>query len=159
MAKTKGELVSAALNELGIADYEFDISPDELETGVRRLDSMMAQWSAIGAVLNYPFGELDSATDSGIPDVAEEAVITNLAIRLASSYGKQPDPILLGTARTSKTVLLSFSTRPREIRFPQMPRGAGHKNHEWPFTTVEKNPYVDVVDNDVDLSGGPDGGT
>lgn len=156
---TKGELVSAALSELGIADFEFDITPEEVTSGIRRMDSMLAQWSAKGVVINYPFGDLDASADSGVPSHAEEAVTTNLAVRLASSYGKEPSPMLLTAARMAKTDLFSFSTRPREIRFPQMPHGAGYKRTERAFTTTAENPYVDEVDNDVDLSGGPDGGT
>lgn len=156
---TKGELVEAALSELGISSYEFDISPEEITAGIRRMDTLIAQWSSKGLVLNYPFGELDGSTESGIPDVALEAVTTNLAVRLSPSYGKQPSPSLLSAARAAMTAVYSTSTRPREIQFPQMPRGAGHKDREHPFTPVPDSPYLDEVDNDVDLSGGPDGGT
>lgn len=156
---TKGELVSAALNEIGISDYEFDIDPEQITAGIRRMDAMLAQWSSRGVVLSYPFGELDGSVDSNVPDTAEEAVITNLAIRLAPSYGKTVSQEVLASAREAKTALFAFSTRPRSIRFPQMPRGAGYKSVERPFTTVGDDPFVDVVDNEVDLSGGPDGGT
>ena len=159
MSKTKSELITAAMTEIGIAEYEFDIAPEEITTGIRRLDAMLAQWSARGAVINYPFGELDGNVDSGIPDIAEEAVVTNLAVRLASSYGKQPDPVLLGRARMALSAVYSLSARPREQQLPSMPRGAGHKMPGEPFTQPPDDPYLDVVDLDVDLTGGPDGGT
>lgn len=159
MSKTKGEIVSAALSELGLADYEFDISTEEVASGVRRLDAMMAYWSSKGVILNYLFGESASDSDSGLPSVAEEAVITNLAVRLASSYGKQPSPFVLTTAKSALSTLYAFSTRPRERQLSSMPRGAGYKNTEQPFTDAPEDPYLDTVDNDVDLSGGLDGGT
>lgn len=44
MSYTKGELVNAALEEIGLASYEFDISSESSESALRRLDSMMMEW-------------------------------------------------------------------------------------------------------------------
>lgn len=156
---TKSEIVTAALNELGIADYEFDVSDDEISAGVTKLNSMMALWSSKGVILNYLFGDSDVTSESGIPSGAEEAVVTNLALRIASSYGKQPSPHTMSSAKSSLTTLYGFSARPRERQLAVMPRGAGHKNTGQPFTDAPENPDLDTVDNDVDLSGGHDGGT
>lgn len=156
MAYTKGELVKAALNELGIADYEFDISPEELSSGAKRLDMMLSNWSDMGLRLSYnSTGGVDE--DSGLPGVAVESVATNLAIRLAASYGKQVPPIVATTAKATLNTLLSHSTAPRQQQFQIMPRGAGYKEVDYTFTNPNKDQYLDDVDTSVDTSGGPDG--
>jgi hypothetical protein len=155
MAYTKGALVTSALSELGLADYEFDISAEELSSGVRRLDSMMAAWSDMGLRLSYSDGGPDD--DSGIPGVAVEAVISNLALRLAPSYGKQVLPEVKVTAKAALNSLFRVSTHPTEMRLGMMPKGAGYKSLEEPFTDVEKQGTLAPVADDVDISGGPDG--
>lgn len=42
----------------------------------------------------------------------EEALLTNLAVHLGSSYGKQPNPILLQRATTSKSTIQSLNAEP-----------------------------------------------
>jgi hypothetical protein len=163
MSYTKGEVVKAALNEIGIADYEFDISPEELTSGVRRLDSMMAEWSAKNIRVNYPMSgtpEGSSADDdSGLPDSAWEAVTTNLALRLAPSFGKSPSPGTVATASRSYSTLLGLSTKPRERQLNSLPRGQGYKSHRNPFTNSPVEEYLKEVDQTVDTSGGYDGGS
>lgn len=156
MAYTKGDLVRAALNELGMADYEFDITPEELSSGVRRLDGMMAAWSDMNLHLSYDTGG-SSEDSSGIPSVAWEAVISNLACKLAPSYGKQVAPEVRMTAKASLNTLLSTSTVPRQAQFQTMPRGAGYKSVDRRFTAPPEDRYLEPVDDGVDISGGPDG--
>lgn len=156
MSYTKGAYVTAALNELGIADYEFDITPEELSSGVRRLDAMMAHWSDMNLKLSYNSGG-GPEDDSGVPSVADEAVIMNLAIRLAPSYGKQVAPTVMAMAKAALNTLLSFSAKPREQQFQVMPRGAGYKSIDNMFTNPPVEEYLKDVDESVDLSGGPDG--
>lgn len=161
MSYTKGEIVHGALAEIGLAEYEFDISPEEIVAGIRRLDSMMASWSDSGIVASYPLTNLyDSAAideNSNIPDVAREAVITNLALRLAPSYGKQISPDLRVAAKSSLNTLMRFYSRPVERQLPSMPAGAGYKATEYNrFTPPPSDKYVEDVSDTIDLSGGPD---
>lgn len=142
MSYTKGEIVIEALSQLGIADYEFDISPEEIASGTKRLDTMISMWSSksIRVPYNYVGG---SGDDSGLPNTALEAVISNLAIRLGASYGKQIPPDVRSIAKNSLNAILSESTRPRERQLGTFPLGAGHKSvdtaifwyprdeHEW----------------------------
>jgi hypothetical protein len=156
MSLTKGELVTAALGEFGISSYEFDITPEELASGVRRLNAMMAFWASKNLLLSYADSD-DTDAESNIPGVALEAVITNLAIRLAPSYGKQVPLEVATVAKESLNALLSVSTKPRQQQFAVMPRGAGYKTTTYPFTTPPGEQYLVNVDESVDLSGGPDG--
>ena len=132
MAYTKRQFVEAALTEIGLASYVFDIQPEQLEYARRRLDAMMADWNGKGLRLSYPIpaspeqGSL--AEETNVPDSANEAVILNLAVRLAPSYGKQimPDTRLL--AKTAYDTVLQRATAPIELQFPDtLPSGAGNK--------------------------------
>lgn len=132
MAYTKRQFVEAALTEIGLASYVFDIQPEQLEYARRRLDAMMADWNGKGIRLSYPIpaspeqGSL--AEETNVPDSANEAVILNLAVRLAPSYGKQimPDTRLL--AKTAYDTVLQRATAPIELQFPDtLPSGAGNK--------------------------------
>lgn len=132
MAYTKRQFVEAALTEIGLASYVFDIQPEQLEYARRRLDAMMADWNGKGLRLSYPIPsspELGSlAEETNVPDSANEAVILNLAVRLAPSYGKQimPDTRLL--AKTAYDTVLQRATAPIELQFPDtLPSGAGNK--------------------------------
>jgi len=130
---TKSELVTASLGELGMADYEFDITPEEITSGVRRMDSMLSQWSLRGVRVPYNFvgGPGD---DSGLPIAFHEAVTLNLAIRLAPSYGKQPSMSVMTVAKQAFDSILSRSALPPEIQFSSMPLGSGYKGTYRQFT-------------------------
>jgi hypothetical protein len=138
---TKGDLVRVALSELGIADYEFDITPEEISFGVRKMDWMMSQWSLKGIRAPYNFigGPAD---DSGLPMAFYEAVALNLALRLAPSYGKQPAMSVMTGAKQALDAIMSKSALPPEIQFPSMPIGAGYKSTEQRFSS----PSVQVND-------------
>jgi len=158
MSYTKGELVQAALEEIGIASYEFDISPEQIDSGVSRLDAMMGSWTGLGINLSFPIAKgknSNSDTDSNIPDSAYEAVVTNLAIRMAPSYGKAVSLDTRDIARRSYNILLKIFAQPREVQLNKMPLGAGYKASETRFTYSPKEEYLKDVDDTVDLSGGP----
>lgn len=144
MSYTKGSLVKAALTELGIAEYEFDITPEEVSSGITRMDAMMSQWSLRGVRVPYNFvGGPDD--DSGLPMAFHEAVTLNLAIRLAPSYGKQPAMSVMTVAKQAFDSILSRSALPPEIRFPSMPVGAGYKNtSDRRFTTPTYDPNASI---------------
>ena len=141
MAKTKGEIVTAALTEIGIADFEFDVTTEEGLAGVDRLDTLMAYWSSININVSYNF---DGAVgdDSGLPSSSYEAVIAGLALRLAPSYGKQIPQQVLASAKAGLTALLGESAKPLERQLGMIPFGAGHKSvwNDWILPT-DKYPW------------------
>lgn len=137
---TKAELVASALREIGLADYEFDISTEETTSGVSRLNQMMAMWSDKGIRLSYNYAGA-SADESGLPGIAEEAVFTNLALRLAPSYGKQVDPGVRALAKFALNALMSESTYPRERQLSGLPVGAGYKNIDYRRFTFPETEY------------------
>ena len=158
MSYSKGELASAALEEIGIADYEFDISPEQRQSAIQRLDSMMAEWNGRGLRLSYPISKIENSDpddDSNIPDWAWEAVVTNLAIKIAPSYGKTVSPDTKVAAKHAFNTLYSVFAKPREMQLSSMPKGAGYKSTDFRYTPAPSDTYLEPVDNDVDLTGEP----
>ena len=154
MGWSKRQFIEAAFEEIGLASYTFDLQPQQLESAMRRLDAMMAEWNAKGIRLGYPLP--NSPQDSSlseqtlVPDSANEAIICNLAVKLAPSYGRAVMGETKMTARESYNTLLSRAAVPPEQQFPDtLPVGAGNKpwNIDQPFV---QRP-VDPVD------AGPDG--
>lgn len=155
MGYSKRQFIEAALAEIGLASYAFDLQPEQLEAARRRLDAMMADWNGKGIRLGYPIpsspqdGSIDEQTN--VPDSAYEAIICNLGIRLAPSYGKAVMPETKATAKQGYDVLLSRATFPLEQQLPgTMPSGAGNK--PW---RIYDNPFLRPPVNPV--TAGPDG--
>jgi hypothetical protein len=143
MSYKKRDYIQLALEELRLADYVFDLEPQALESALRRLDAMMAEWDANGLHLSYPFpsspGDSDLDQETNVPDIANEAIITNLALRLAPSYGKQITPETRRFASSAYNTLSRVYSAPGEMSFPStLPKGAGNKT--W---REGQNPFVD----------------
>jgi len=150
---TKRQFIEAAFEEIGYASYTFDLQPEQLEAAMRRLDSMMATWNGKGIRLGYPIPSIPEnsnlADESGVPDSANEAIYTNLAIRIAPTVGKSIPPETREAAKRAYNVLLARATMPPEKQLPGgMPAGAGNK--PW----VYDSPFLD--DPEDNLSAGPD---
>lgn len=160
MSYTKGQLVDAAMEEIGIADYEFDYGPEQRVSGVRRLDSMMAEWNARGILLGYPLTNSPDASDpddeSNLPDWSVEAVLTNLGIKLAPSYGKAVSPDTKANAKRALNTIFARITAPNEMQLPEMPKGAAYKDRDYPFTPVPEGRGLPLVDENFDISGEPE---
>jgi len=152
---TKRQYIEAALTEIGLADYVYDLSPEDLASALQRLDSMMASWEVRGIRLGYPAagtpGASDLAAATSVPAAANVAIIANLAKQLAPSYGKTVAQETLATARKSLADLTTFTSRIPEMQFPStLPRGAGQK--PWRLT---QNPFFPRPTSPV--LAGPDG--
>jgi hypothetical protein len=142
MGYTKRQFISASFEEIGLASYVFDLQPEQLESALRRLDAMMADWNAKGIRFGYPLpsSPQDSSLDEEtlVPDSAYEAIICSLGIRLAPMFGKTVMPD-------------TKATFPLEQQLPAtMPAGAGNK--PW---RVYDNPFIRPPANPV--TAGPDG--
>lgn len=154
MGYSKRQFVTAAFEEIGLASYVFDLQPQDLETALRRLDAMIAEWNAKGIRLGYPipgspqFSDIDAQSE--VPDSANEAIICNLAMRLAPGFGKTLNALTASTAKMGYNTLLSRATMPMEQQFPRtLPAGAGQKPWRWDDPFMQ--PPIDPV------LAGPDG--
>lgn len=151
---SKGEIVDAAYDELALAGYVFDLEPEERQAAVRRLDMMMAEWNGRGIRLGYPLSSAAAQSDlnasSNLPDMAVEAVVCNLAIRLAPGNGKQVAAETKAIAREGYSMLLARATQPPQMNLPRsMPMGAGNK----PWAYFDR---VNIITPAPDLAAGTD---
>ncbi|KQP36133.1 packaged DNA stabilization gp4 family protein [Pseudorhodoferax sp. Leaf274] len=131
MSWTKRALVSEAFSELGLAGYEFDLSPEEQIGALRRLDSMVAAWEEDGIRLGYllPTSPEDSDPDddSGIPDTAAETVYLQLAIRIGPSFGKALNATTRKVATDGYARLLRRASVVPQMSRPRVLAGAGNR--------------------------------
>lgn len=157
MSYTIRQFVESALEELGLAAYVFDAQPDQLLSAAKRLNSMLAEWNAkgirLGATLYGNPNDIDLDADSNVPDNANEAIITNLALRVAPMYGKSPMPgTALNAKRAYDAMLLAFS-QPVEMQLGEMPSGAGNKPWRWddPYTPAAQPILTDGSDSPLEF--------
>lgn len=151
MGLTKRQFVQQAFEEIGLASYVFDLTPDELHSAVVRLDSLMSSWYAMNIQVSYPmiddpdFATLDQKTD--VPQAANEAIILNLALVLAPSYGKTVSQDTKGNAKKAYSNLLSFLVDAPICPYPSnTPMGSGNKfplNTYYPSTIEYKNAFFE----------------
>ena len=132
MSWTKRQIIQQAFDEIGLAPYVFDLTADQLDSALRRLDSLIAMWDSKGIRLGYPLpsspqnSDIDAQTN--MPDKAIEAAFLQLAIRLAPSYGKNVSQDTKAAAKQSYDALLVTFCTPVEMQIPAgYPKGAGYK--------------------------------
>lgn len=154
MGYTRRQFIEAAFEELGLADYTFDMQPEQYQGAARRLDSMLLDWNGrglrLGPNISASVAGAELNTDMGIPDIANEAIILNLAIKLAPSYGKQ---VMADTKQGAKTALNTVFARfaePIPMRLGHnTPLGAGNK--PWrlgnPFVVYDPEPLTANTDS------------
>jgi hypothetical protein len=151
MGWTKRDFVLQAFEELGLAPSLYDLTPEQLNSAVKKMDAMIAGWNANGVRINYPLPSSPNNTnlddDSGVPDFALEAIYLNLALRLAPSYGKTVPQETKVAADMSYSSMVNQALQPTpERQLPQtMPRGQGTK----PWRNFN-NPYLNRPEDPID---------
>lgn len=159
MGWTKRQFVVEAYSEIGYASYQYDLEPEQLQTALRRLDAMMATWNSNTIRIGYPLPsspELsDLDTETNVPDRANEAIYTNLALRIAPLVGKIPSNETKITAQEGYQELLKRAAMPHEMQFPEtLPAGQGQKPWRWrddPFVRPPRDPVDVGPDGQLDL--------
>lgn len=160
MSFTKRDIINQAFEEIGLAAYVFDLQPQQLEGALRRLDAMMATWNGKGLRLGYPLpsspgaSDLDQITD--VPDDAIEAMILNLAIRIAPGYGKTVSPDTKASAKNAYNQLMAQAAKPVEMQIDNMAIPSGQGNKGWryynnPFLRTPTDPLTAGPDSILDL--------
>jgi P22 tail accessory factor len=149
MGWTKRQFVEQAFEEIGLAAYVYDLTPEQLQSALRRLDAMMAGWNANGIRIGWPMPSTpdtsDIDVDTKVPDVANEAIYLNLAVRLAPGFGKVLSQDTKSDADGAYSNLLNQTAAPTpERQFPNtLPRGAGTK----PWRSFNSNQFVKTPDD------------
>lgn len=159
---TKRFLCEMAFNEIGLANYVFDIDPQEMTSMINRLDGMMATWEVAGLRLGYkrtlnPL-DADPDQDSGLPDIANESVWTNLAVKAAPSYGKNTSMDTKINAKQSYDLLLGLAaSNPPQVQLKgTLPIGAGAKRpnaNGGPFVNHPQDILTSGPDSLLDFGG------
>jgi hypothetical protein len=146
---TKRELITQAFEEAGLASYVFDLTADQLQSALRKLDSMMATWDAKGIKIGYPLEDISTSSldqYSDITDAAVEAVYLNLAQRIAPSFGKQVAQETKQSAAQAYNALVQHvsGTPPLRQINDSLPRGAGNKpwRDDRPFVDQNTDPLT-----------------
>lgn len=154
MGWTKRQFVEQAFEEIGFAAYVYDLTADQLDSALRRLDSMMATWDAKGVQLGYPLTsnpqDSDLDTQTNVPDSANEAIYLNLGIRIAPSVGKVVSQETKRMAREAYRALLINIAMPQEMQLPRtLPSGAGNKpwRYEDPFLNTPDTSPIRLGDD------------
>jgi hypothetical protein len=133
MSWTKRQFVEQAFEEIGLASYAYDLTPEQLQSALKRLDAMLATWGAKGIRIGWDGASNPDSSDlntlTTVTDIASEAIYTNLALRIAPSFGKQVSNETRLIANTSYNALISqVITQTPELQFPtSLPTGAGYK--------------------------------
>jgi hypothetical protein len=152
MSWTKRDIVTHALDDIGIVSSEAEVDADMMAVALARLDAMAASWYAKGIRIGYPLsGSHALATADAplnIPDSAFEPLYMNLSARLAPGFGKTLSPFQILIAREGYRTLMARASMPAEMSLGgSVPSGAGRK---W-------NRYI-TLPTDLDSLGvGPDG--
>lgn len=132
MTWTKRQYIEQAFAEIGLAGYVFDLSPEQLQSALRQLDTMMSTWDGKGIRLGWPLAlspdDSDLDTEAPIVTWANEAIYLNLALRIAPGFGKAPGQETKVNAKMAYDALLLRAARPEQMQYPgTLPAGAGNK--------------------------------
>jgi hypothetical protein len=160
MGWTKRQFIQMAFEEIGLAAYVFDLTPEQLNSAMLRMDAMVGSWTANGVRIGYPLPNSPESADldeqTNVPDFANEAIYLNLAVRLAPSYGKQVSPATAVNADMAYSNVANQVAIPTpERQLPQtMARGQGTKpwrNFNNPFVYAPQPTLGAGSDGAIDL--------
>lgn len=117
--KTKIQLVDRAYSKLRISGLTVDPNPQEITLALDEMECMIAEWDIKNVCLGYNAEEdPDPNTESGLPRGYENAVQTNLAVRLSSEFGKEVPMMLSRQASQSYSALSSATAIVKQSQYP-----------------------------------------
>lgn len=156
MGWTKRQFVEQAFDEIGLAAHSYDLTADQLQSGLRKLDAFMASLNAKGVRLGYPLpgspGDSSLDEQTSVPDSSNECVYTNLAIRIAPSFGKTVSIDTKSSARMTLNTLLARAAMPGEMQLNgTVPAGAGNKQEDNPFLDDPTESILAGADSAIDF--------
>lgn len=140
MATTVGNVIARALRLIRAVDANESPEALDIATSIEALNAMVRRWEANGLALGWsPVSNPSDALPA--PDEAEEAIVYQLAIRIAPEYGKVPNPLVMEGAKDFLSMLLrdqAVATPMRPILYAPVPsgsylRGGGFRSSVWDF--------------------------
>ena len=124
---TMREVVEDAMEDITVKKAEVSLTDDELQSGIRRCNDMLAQWVELGFIVGYnPVLNGDDVLE--LEPAAIAAVKAKLAIKLAPSYSKPITAALAENASEAMTMLSIANSHIGEIAYPDsLPIGSGNE--------------------------------
>lgn len=124
---TMREVVEDAMEDITVKKAEIALTDDELQSGIRRLNDMLAQWNELGIIVGYnPVTNGDDVLE--LEPSAIAAAKAKLAIKLAPSYSKPITSALAENAREAMDMLAAANAHIGEIAYPDtLPIGSGNQ--------------------------------
>ena len=153
---SKLDVIQQAFSEIGKGAYDFDLQPEDLQTGLRKLDAMMATLGgALGIRIGFAGGDGkgDLGVDTMVPDWAYEALYTNLAMRLCPDYGKTPSPVTMMHAKAAMDAVRARTVQPATRRISGY-AGAGNSWYGVRALPEEVSPVAVGPDSVFDFGSG-----
>jgi len=155
---SKRWFITRAFSKIGLAEYVFDLQPEQLQTALDDLDSMMAGWDGKGIRVGWsiPNAEDESELDQevNVPYQARDAIYLQLGLLIAPNFGKTPSNEHKVAAKNALDALMNFTARPVPMGYPNtLPSGAGNKpwrNQDNPFLG-SSNPLAAGGDGPIDF--------
>ena len=134
---TNLELINRALREINVIAENENASSEQGSQCLVKLNNMLALWKENG----IDFGWFNQSSTSGtapVPDYAELAVVSSLAIICAPQYGATVSLELAGVADRSYRMLLSKSQREAldNVDMNHMPVGSGKYSSDGKFYDI-----------------------
>lgn len=128
----KADLLDMIFEELGRASYDFDRTPDEDVSALRKVDALMAEWQAQGCNLNYnfptSFGRGLPSDLVGVPDAALNTIAAHAAFRIAPGIGKTMSAESRKAMADGKAFLFAETAKIPAMDFPHSTaKGIGNK--------------------------------
>ena len=159
MGWTKRQFVEQAFEEIGLAAYVYDLTPEQLQSALYRLDSMLATWNSKGIRIGWALPSSPQSSDLGmdtlVTDIASEAIYTNLATRIAPSFGKVLSVDTIRNANLSYNALIAHAmTQPVQLQYPgTLPSGSGNKpwRGNTPFVAPPTDPLLQGNDGEINF--------
>jgi P22 tail accessory factor len=128
---TKRTIVEMAYEENSLAGYEFNYTPEELFTGLRRLDALMREWQpTLPLAYNFSdtFGGGDLDEPAGIPDQAIDVAAKYLALRINPVMGKDMNNASVYALAAGLSALRAQALFVPTVKLPdRTPRGIGNR--------------------------------
>lgn len=120
------DLISGALEHLGINPSDSPITGGQLNRGIRRLNGLLSTWESSGILLG--FSRIKNGADVvRVPFEAEQAIESSLAALLAPSYSKGITPTLSAIITDMMNKMLRSITEPINVEYPDtLPVGSGN---------------------------------
>lgn len=127
-------IITEALQELGVASAVSPPAPENIESGRKKLNSMLEMWLSRGIVI--AFSPLDQAGDDlNEPADARNGIVTNLAIKMASLFSNGKQIVTQELRADAKNdfsniqSLYSTITIPKKVLSSTTPIGAGNSRN------------------------------